>query len=49
MYENHFHTLVREGYKKVATLFPNRIIMIDGHQTIESVISDIMTHLKTRL
>lgn len=44
-----FHTLVREGYKKVATMFPERIIIIDGHKHIESVINDILTHLMTRL
>jgi dTMP kinase len=44
-----FHTLVREGYKKVSELFKDRIIVIDGHKDIKSVIEDIMTHLKKRL
>jgi dTMP kinase len=44
-----FHTLVREGYKKVSARFKKRIIVIDGHKDIESVIEDIMTHLKKRL
>lgn len=36
-----FHHLVREGYLKVANMFPNRIVIINGDRSIEEVYADI--------
>lgn len=36
-----FHNMVYEGYKKVAKMYPKRIISIDGDRTVEEIIKDI--------
>lgn len=32
-----FHNQVRKGYLKVATMYPNRVVTIDGNQSIEEI------------
>jgi dTMP kinase len=44
-----FHNKVRQGYLEVAKLFPDRIIVIDGHQPIEDVIKTIIKSIEERL
>ena len=36
-----FHNMVYEGYKKIAKMYPDRIISIDGDRKIEDIIEDI--------
>lgn len=36
-----FHNMVYEGYKKVAKMYPERIVSIDGDRTVEEIIEDI--------
>lgn len=36
-----FHVLVRQGYLKVAKMFPNRIIVIDGNRPIDVIYNQI--------
>lgn len=36
-----FHVLVRQGYLKVAKMFPNRIIVIDGNRPIDAIYNQI--------
>lgn len=40
-----FHNMVYEGYKKVAKMYPKRIISIDGDRTIEEIINDIKNYI----
>jgi dTMP kinase len=44
-----FHQSVREGYLEISKQFPKRIIVIDGHQSIEHVIQAIITHIEGNL
>ena len=36
-----FHNMVYEGYKKIAEMYPDRIISINGDRKIEDIIEDI--------
>lgn len=36
-----FHNMVYEGYKKVAKMYPERIVSIDGDRIVEEIIEDI--------
>ena len=36
-----FHNMVYEGYKKVAKMYPERIISIDGDRIVEEIVEDI--------
>ena len=36
-----FHNMVYEGYKKVAKMYPERIVSINGDRTVEELIEDI--------
>ena len=36
-----FHHKVREGYLKVASMYPNRVVVIDGNKSLEEVYADI--------
>ena len=36
-----FHHKVREGYLKVASMYPERVVVIDGNKSIEEVYADI--------
>ena len=36
-----FHELVREGYLKVAEMFPERIKVINGNRTIDEIYEEI--------
>ena len=36
-----FHNMVYEGYKKVAKMYPEIIVSIDGDRTVEEIIEDI--------
>jgi len=44
-----FHNRVYDGYKILAKQFNNRIILIDGHQSIDKVVDSILSDLVTRL
>lgn len=44
-----FHIKVREGYLKVAQMFPERIMTIDGSQTIEAIEDQIYDLILSRL
>jgi len=33
---------VRQAYLDIASVYPHRIIVIDGHQSIEVIIKDII-------
>ena len=40
-----FHNMVYEGYKKVAKMYPDRIISINGDRTLEEIIEDIKVRI----
>lgn len=44
-----FHKLVREGYQKVAKMFPNRIVTIDGNREVEAIVAEIFGIIQKRL
>lgn len=44
-----FHEKVYEGYKQLATKFDDRFVVIDGTNTVETVIEDTIQVLKTYL
>jgi dTMP kinase len=44
-----FHNKVREGYLKVASMYPNRVVTIDGKQTIEAITKEIMLRIREAL
>lgn len=41
-----FHDLVRKGYIEITHLYPNRIVLIDGNQSIEDITQNILTKIK---
>lgn len=43
-----FHEKVYEGYKKVADMYPQRIVSIDARKDVESVWNDILHALRSR-
>ncbi|MFD2671565.1 dTMP kinase [Marinicrinis sediminis] len=44
-----FHEKVREGYRKLATRFPERIVVVDASQDVEGVLQTIQHVIKTRM
>lgn len=44
--DNAFHQRVRLGYEKVKELYPQRIHVIDAHQSIEKVTEDCMQEIE---
>jgi len=44
-----FHQLVRKGYLEVAAMFPERIKIINGHQTVNEISNQIKDIIKTKL
>ncbi len=44
-----FHQKVREGYLKIAQMYPNRIVTIDGTQSIEEIKNQIITKIREKL
>jgi dTMP kinase len=44
-----FHNKVRAGYLKVATMYPNRVVTIDGNQTIEAITEQIIAKIRESL
>jgi dTMP kinase len=44
-----FHNLVRTGYLETLKLYPNRIVLIDGNQSIEKIIDDILKKIKEKI
>lgn len=44
-----FHKKVREGYLRIAALYPNRVMVIDGHQPLKDVISQIIQILEREI
>lgn len=41
-----FHDLVRQAYLDIASVYHNRIIVIDGHQSIEAITLEIIKHIE---
>lgn len=41
-----FHDLVRQAYLDIASVYHNRIIVIDGHQSIEAITLEIIRHIE---
>jgi dTMP kinase len=41
-----FHDLVRQAYLDIASVYQNRIIIIDGHQSIETITLEIIKHIE---
>lgn len=46
---NNFHLKVREGYLEIAKKYPERIITIDGNQTLEDISLQMMNIIKEKL
>jgi dTMP kinase len=44
-----FHNKVRSGYQKVASMYPNRVVTIDGNQTIEKITEEIVHKIQESL
>lgn len=44
-----FHTKVREGYLEVYKRYPERIVKIDGNQSIEHILKEIIFEIEKRL
>jgi len=44
-----FHDKVRQGYLKVASLYKNRITVINGDQTLEAIIEEVMANIRRYL
>ncbi len=44
-----FHEKVRQGYLEVAKLYSNRIITINGNQTIDAIYEEILNEILKRL
>jgi dTMP kinase len=44
-----FHTKVREGYLEVYKRYPERIVKIDGNQSIEHILKEIILEIEKRL
>ncbi len=44
-----FHHKVREGYLKIAEMYPERIVVIDGNKSLEEVYEDIKKVIFERL
>jgi len=44
-----FHNKVRAGYLKVASMYPNRVVTIDGNQTIEAITEQIIAKIRESL
>ena len=44
-----FHQKVRQGYLKIAQMYPNRIVTIDGTQTIEDIKAQIIAKIRENL
>jgi dTMP kinase len=44
-----FHLNVRKGYHEVAKKYPNRIITIDGNQTIDAIIDEMVRIIESKL
>lgn len=44
-----FHQRVRQGYLKIAQMYPNRIVTIDGTQSIDEIKRQIITKIREKL
>jgi dTMP kinase len=44
-----FHIKVREGYLKVAQIYKNRIIVIDGKKDIDTIVNEIFEEIITKI
>ena len=40
-----FHNMVYEGYKKIAKMYPDRIVSINGDRTVEEILKDVVKHI----
>lgn len=44
-----FHLNVRKGYQEIAKRYPNRIVTIEGNQTLDQIINDMMSIIESKL
>jgi dTMP kinase len=44
-----FHERVREGYLKLLDMYPNRLVKINGHQSLEVIKTQILSIIRERL
>ena len=44
-----FHKSVREGFTKLASLYPNRYVVIDASKSREEVFNDCINVIKERM
>ncbi|WP_408008857.1 dTMP kinase [Pseudalkalibacillus sp. A8] len=44
-----FHKQVQEGYKRVLSMFPDRIVIVNAEQPIEKVYQDVLHNIETKL
>jgi dTMP kinase len=44
-----FHQEVRKGYLEILKMYPNRIVKINGNQSIEKISSEIMSIIKEKI
>jgi len=44
-----FHEKVREGYQKLMTLYPNRIVMIDGNDALSNVVDAVLKQIEEHI
>ncbi|MCF6411945.1 dTMP kinase [Pseudalkalibacillus salsuginis] len=44
-----FHRQVQEGYKRVLSLFPDRIVSVNAEQPIEKVYQEVLSNIENKL
>ncbi|WP_221569228.1 dTMP kinase [Alkalihalobacillus sp. TS-13] len=44
-----FHKKVQEGYKRVLSMFPDRMVVVDAEQPIEKVYQDVLVVIERKL
>jgi dTMP kinase len=44
-----FHQKVRQGYLQLITMYPNRIVLIDGTASLEAITEKMMKHIRSIL
>jgi len=44
-----FHNKVREGYKTIANMFKDRIVVVDASKSFDEVVSNVYTIIKNKL
>ena len=44
-----FHHLVRQAYLTIADVYKDRIVVIDGHQSIDAITNQIIDEIERQL